>query len=400
MTTFTTTVSMADRYRMLRSSRPLLALAGSALLLAACGGTDRAPSADDTSTATVVALSPADVGMAVMDSLSPVALVSGPLQPARRVLLKAQVDGTIASLRVDRGSPVREGELLLTIDADGVQQQAAGMDAAIAAARAGVAVAEQRRDGTRALFAKGAVAEVDLRAAEAQYEAAVAEQQMTAARAVSAREAASRLRVVAPMAGVVSDRLVQVGEPVSNGGSLLEVVDASTLELAARIGVDEAGLVAVGQTVTFTLAARPGETFRGRVLRIDPEADAATRQVGVYVGLPNTVHRLIAGQFASGRIELGRARQMVVVPQAALRTDAGRDVVATVVDGQIRVQPVTVLARDDARGIVGLADGFAVGTRVLVMPGVGLPDGTPVRLVGTSAPNDSGRPTAPTGGER
>jgi multidrug efflux pump subunit AcrA (membrane-fusion protein) len=118
------------------------------------------------------------------------------------------------------------------------------------------------------------------------------------------------------------------------------------------------------------------------------------------VGLPNTVHRLIAGQFASGRIELGRARQMVVVPQAALRTDAGRDVVATVVDGQIRVQPVTVLARDDARGIVGLADGFAVGTRVLVMPGVGLPDGTPVRLVGTSAPNDSGRPTAPTGEER
>lgn len=213
-----------------RSSATLLALVMT-LSLAACGA-DEAPATDttDTTASAVVALAAADVGEARLDTIAGGVLLSGPLEPARRVMLKAQVDGTISSLLVDRGSPVREGQLLLTIAADGVREQAASTESAIAAAKAGVAVAEQRRDGARALYAKGAIAEVDLRAAEAQYEASRAELIAVQAGAASAREMASRTRVTSPISGTISDRRVQAGEPVQNGGLMLTVVDTRTLD--------------------------------------------------------------------------------------------------------------------------------------------------------------------------
>lgn len=383
-----------------RSSATLLALVMT-LSLAACGA-DEAPATDttDTTASAVVALAAADVGEARLDTIAGGVLLSGPLEPARRVMLKAQVDGTISSLLVDRGSPVREGQLLLTIAADGVREQAASTESAIAAAKAGVAVAEQRRDGARALYAKGAIAEVDLRAAEAQYEASRAELIAVQAGAASAREMASRTRVTSPISGTISDRRVQAGEPVQNGGLMLTVVDTRTLELAGRVGVDIASQLATGMQVEFSVPARPEQTFRGRVVRIDPEADPATRQVGVYVELPNANRQLMAGQYATGRVLLGTPTSLVVVPSAALRTRDGTTMVAVVADGRIRLQAVTVATRDEARGLVGLSDGLAAGARVLVMPGAGLKDGTPVRIVNTSAPNDSGRPTvAPVGGK-
>ena len=382
---------------------PRLASLGAAamvVLLAACGGPDAAADTAPTDTPAVVSLMPADVDVARLDSLAGGITLSGTLEPARRVVLKAQLDGTIASLRVDRGSPVRRGELLASIDAAGVTQQGASMDAAIAAAKAGLTLAEQRRDGARVLFEKGAISRIDLRAAEAQYEAAAAELEGTAARAAGAREAADRTRLVAPMDGVIADRHVQEGEPVSNGNAMLTLVDPSTLELAGQVGVDVAGQLAVGQRVEFTLASRPDERFAGRIARIDPEADPSTRQVGVYVSLPNRTHRLIAGQFATGRILLETSRSLVVVPSAALRSRGDSTWVSTVVDGQVRAQPVRVLARDEARGLVGVSDGLDAGTRVLVMPGAGLEPGTAVRLVTGTTPNDSGRTPRPAGEAR
>ncbi len=391
--------SPALRRFLTRPTMAAFALGVVVLGTSACGGSDESADTAADTTNGVVALTPADLGEARLDTIAGGVLLSGPLEPVRRVLLKAQVDGTIGSLLVDRGTPVRRGQLLLTIDAEGVREQASSSAARIAAAKAGVAVAEQRRDGSRALFAKGAIAEVDLRAAEAQYEAAVADLAAVQAGAATAEEMASRTRVTAPMDGIVSDRQVQVGEPVSNGGAMLTVVDTRTLELAGRVGVDMASRLKPGLAVEFTVEAQPNTKYRGQVARIDPEADPGTRQVGVYVQLPNADRQLTAGQYATGRVFLGTPSALVVVPTAAVRTRDGKTVVAVVADGQVRMQPVTVAARDDARGLVGIADGLAAGARVLVMPGAGLEHGTPVRVVNTSTPDDSGRPpVAPMGG--
>jgi RND family efflux transporter MFP subunit len=375
----------------------LLALAA---IVVACGG-DSEPTEDAASTTpSVIALTPADIGEARLDTIAGGVLLSGALEPARRVELKAQIDGTVGSLLVDRGSTVRKGQLLLTINAEGIRDQAASSASAIAAAKAGVAVAEQRRDGSRALFAKGAISELDLRAAEAQYEAAVADLVAVQAGATSAQESASRTRITSPIDGAVSDRQVQVGEPVSNGGPLLTIVDVRTLELAGQVGVDIASQLKTGMSVEFTVESRPDQSYRGRVARIDPEADPGTRQVGVYVQLPNANRELTAGQYATGRVLLGTPSALVVVPNAAVRMRDGKSMVAVVADGQIRLQEVSIVTRDEARGLVGLSGGLEAGARILVMPGSGLDHGTQVRVVNTSTPNDSGRPPVAPVGEK
>ena len=379
--------------------RRALTLALLGVAVTACGESADEASASNTEPSSVVALTPADLTEARLDTIAGGVLMSGALEPVRRVQLTSQLDGTMASVLVDRGTQVRRGQLLATITADGVREQAASSASRIAAAKAGVAVAEQRRDGSRALFTKGAIAEVDLRAAEAQYEAAVAELEAVQAGAASAQEAASRTRITSPIDGIVSDRMIEPGEPVGNGAAMLTVVDIRTLELAGRVGVDVAAQLKAGMNVEFTVESRPDRTFRGTVARIDPVADAGTRQVGVYVQLPNAQRELTAGQYATGRVLLGAPSSLVVVPTVAVRERDGKTVVAVVAEGRIRMQEVTVATRDDARGLVGIAQGLSAGTRVLVMPGAGLEDGTQVRVVNTSTPNDSGRPSvAPMGG--
>src|SRR5690606_37804800 len=139
------------------------------------------------------------------------------------------------------------------------------------------------------------------------------------AQAAGASEQAGRTRITAPFAGVVSARSVEAGEAVNSGDPMFQVVSSSTLELSGRIPVDLAQQVRVGQAVTFRLDAYPGRTFEGRVDRIDPVADAQTRQVGLYVRLPNRNGEIIAGQFARGQVVGDQVSDVLLIPSDAVR---------------------------------------------------------------------------------
>ena len=176
------------------------------------------------------------------------------------------------------------------------------------------------------------------------------------------------------------------GEAVNVGQTLLTVVNSQYLELRGQVPVDQANQVRPGQPAEFTLTAFPGRTFSGTVARVDPVADAGTRQVGVTLRLQNT-GELIAGMFASGRVVTGGDRQALVVPAAAVRGQgADQHVMALVGDSVVR-RPVTVGARDDTRGVVAVESGLQAGERVIVSPGV-VPAGAKVRVqaAGAGAP--------------
>jgi len=100
---------------------------------------------------------------------------------------------------------------------------------------------------------------------------------------------------------------VEPGEAVREGGVLLTVVDSGRWNCGAG-GVDEAMRVKPGATVLYTLDAARGDV-RGRVTRVDPRADPATRRVGVASTLSNPNQRIVAGQFARGRVLTGGRRR-------------------------------------------------------------------------------------------
>jgi RND family efflux transporter MFP subunit len=365
--------------------------------LIACGGGEAAPAnaagGSNDSIAPLV-VGPSDLATAAARAVSPTVLVSGTLDPADVVQVRAQVSGTVDVVHADRGTSVRRGAILAVIDAQGIRSQVAGATAAVAAAESQAAVTRQRLESARRLHEAGAISAIDFKAAEAAMQAADAQVAAARAGAAAAAEAASRATITSPIDGVVSARFVSGGEAVNPGSPLFTVVNAAELELSGRIGVQDAARVRAGQPVTFALDAFPGESFDGRVARVDPTVELATRQVGVYARLANPGGRLVGGQYAHGRIATGAARAAVVIPESALlERSADAATVCVVAGNRVARRRVTLGPRDEATGLVAVVRGVAAGERVLLNPTPEIADGTPVSLVG-DAPSAPPRPDA------
>ena len=355
-------------------------LLGTLTIAVGCGGTSEAATKDDTA-GPVVTLSPQDVTVAREIELGSGVTLRGSLEPAQTVTVKSQVGGTVRHLRVDRGSPVSRGQVLAVIEAAGVQSQATGARAQVAAADAAVALAQRRLEGARTLRQAGAMSEIDFKSAEASFEAAQAQLAAARAQAATAGEAAARATVIAPLVGSVSDRMVEEGEAVGANDNLLSIVDTRVLELAGQVGIEDAQRVSVGQAVVFTLDASPSQEYRGRVSRVDPRADPGTRQVGVYVQLPNADGRIIAGQFARGRVLTGTVARGIAIPGTAVRDTGTATHVFVVENGRLTKRAVSLGARDESRGLVAVTAGLRDGEQVLTSPAPGTAEGIAVTVV-------------------
>ncbi|MEP6834997.1 MAG: efflux RND transporter periplasmic adaptor subunit [Gemmatimonas sp.] len=370
-----------------RSRRALIATAFATGVVAfgACKKADEKPV--DTAAAAQPAqqLSTADITRADTSRLAAGTLVTGTLHPADVVVVRAQLAGTLQRVRADRGTSVSRGQTLAVIEAVGVQSQAEGAKASVAAASAVLALAQKKLDGARMLHKAGAISDVDLKVAEADFASAQAQLASATAQSSTAGENAGRATVTAPLTGVISDRRIQDGEAVRVGDELFTIVNPRELELKADIPVDEAGAVKVGQSVRFTLAAMPGQVFTGRVDRKDPVASEDTRQVGLYLRVPNANGKIVAGQFASGRIVSGDAKAVVVVPVGAVREGSGKFWVLRIDNGKIERRDVTVGSRDEAAGLVVVTSGLAAGDQVITSPGLQIAAGTRITIASDSA---------------
>jgi len=352
-------------------------------VLAACGG--REPEAKSAAPLAAVTLTPSDIATAREMELVEGVSMSGSLEPAQTVIIKSQVIGRLRRIHVDRGSRVARGQVLVEIEAEGIRGQAASARAAVASAEAALALSTQRLESARRLQAAGAISDIELRSSEAANQAAAAQLAAARAQLAAAGEAETRTSITSPIDGVVSARIVEEGEAVKDGDRLLEVVDIGTLELQAQVGVDEAMRVHVGSPVTFTLDALPGQALRGRVARIDPRADPGTRQVGIAAQLANPGGRIVAGQFARGRVLTGRAVKGVAIPIAAVSDSAGQARVFVIDNGKLVLRQITLGARDEALGLVAVTSGITATDRILARPVVGAANGLAVTVASDSA---------------
>lgn len=352
------------------------------LMITACGNNGEAESTKAAEDRPAV-LSPQDVATATRTQLADGVVLTGSLQPAWQVSVKAQVPGTISRLSVDRGTRVSEGQVLATIEAEGIRGNAEGARAGVASAEANLALARQRLESARTLSQAGAMSAIDFQAAQANYGAAEAQLAAARAQAAGAVEQAARATVRAPITGVINDRMIEQGEAVNVGQELFKVVRSDMLELSGQVPVDAASQIRVGQPVVFTLSAQPGTELRGEVARIEPMANTETRQVGVYLRVRNPGN-IIGGQFATGRV-IGDAKQeAVVLPEVAIRGNGNDRFVYVVKDGRVSRRAVTLGVADPSTGTVAIAAGVDAGEQVIATPSVTMQDGARVEI-GTAA---------------
>jgi RND family efflux transporter MFP subunit len=207
------------------------------------------------------------------------------------------------------------------------------------------------------------------------------------AQAASADDRLSTATLRAPASGVVSRRYLQAGDRADFGKPVFDLVDTRVLQLAASVPVEYLSQLRIGRLVSLTVSQSDTVRVAGRISRINPTADAATRQVRVYVDIPNAGQRLVGGLFVSGRVLVDEAANAVTVPRTAIRRegDAATPVVYVVAGGRIARRLVSVGIADDDLGLVQIMSGVHAGETVVVGPVEGLTDGAPVDILGQAA---------------
>jgi HlyD family secretion protein len=331
-----------------------------------------------------------DVPIAVAASgTAPVRVIGpGTVQARVPVTVSARIASTVSQVLVDVGDSVRTGQPLVELDdrdlgarrgVVGGQQEALrrnteGAHAGLVKAQADLELARSKQRRDLELQAQGFVSQavVDASNAAAQSAAAAAD----AARAtVAVREADARTllqearyadvqlshtHVLAPMDGMVVQRLVEAGSPAAPGTPLLKLVDPASLWVATRVDESVVARVRPGQPATIRL--RSGEVLGGKVARIARQSDAATRELDVFVSFDAVPQRVALDQEAEVVITVGEDRGILVPVAALTRDGSGQSGVLVVVDGRTRFQPVKTGAADERQVVVheGLAGGETV----------------------------------------
>ena len=269
---------------------------------------------------------------------------SGTLEALVTVEVGSQLSGQVTQVLVDYNDHVRKGQVMAVLDTQtqrsSVEQSAAAVQAAqasVAQAQAQVALAQAEYDRQKFLFDRGIVAQAaldtanaSLRTANASVRAAQAQVAQQQAQLRSNQANLGRTSIIAPIDGVVIDRQIEPGQTVASGlnVAVLFTLAQDLSRVQALINVDEAdiGSVKVGQPVRFTVDAYPNDTFTGAVTRIRmlPTAESNVVAYTVEAEAANPGERLLPGMTANAEIILSQQRNVLRVPNSALRfTPAG-----------------------------------------------------------------------------
>jgi RND family efflux transporter MFP subunit len=353
------------------------------ITLAACGGDDAA--ADAPASGVVVNVGPEGVTVVDNTTIAVGPQLSGSLVAERTAQIRAEVPGAIVQVFHDPGAVVTKGTSLAKIDdraiMDGYLSARSGMNAATNAAE----ISARELDRAQKLFAAGAISDRDLenaRRADLSARSFLDDAKARLSQAEKQRDAAN---VLAPYDGVVADRMVNPGDIVAPGTPLFSLVDPSTMRLEAAVPAGELAMIRLGAKVTFTVTGYPGRTFEGRISSINPQADPQTRQVRLFVRIPNAGQRLVAGLFAEGRVA-SEERTALTVPASALDLRGLTPEVVRLKNGVVERVAVTIGARDEATERVEVLTGLAAGDTVLVGAALSISPGTKLTV---SAPSDT-----------
>jgi len=349
------------------------------VLAAACGGEQDAATAAAPQPQ-AVRIGQESVATVTRDEIKTGPLISGELRPEREATVRAEVGGSVLEVLVEAARPVRQGAVLVRIEAQTLTDAQASAQSAVRSAEQGLRVAEREAERTEILVKGGALAERDLETARNAVVAAQAQLADARSRLASASKQLANTVIRAPISGIVSDRPVNRGDVVAPGAPIVTIIDPSSMQLEASVPSVALEALRVDAPVEFRVRGYGDQVFSGHIERISPVADPATRQVPIWVSIPNTGGRLVAGLFAEGRVN-SEARQALVAPATAVGTTGSDTWVLRVRDGKAERVPVEIGLRDERASRVELRSGVKEGDVLLTGAAQAVTPGTPVRIV-------------------
>lgn len=373
-----------------------------------------------------------NVGVSRTETLTPSPTYTGSTEPIRTVSMRSQVEGQLLGLNVDVGDFVKQGQIVAQLDDSILRTQLNAAEAELAALKSEVARSNSQVNNARAqvesarleltqaqadsqrqqkLLREGAIAfstaqqtQTEARTAAQTLRAAVqtvtTEQQAVAAaqgrviaqQAVVTQEQKRRsyTRLIAPISGVVLQRLQEPGDLIQPGNEVLQIADFSRIQVRVEVSDKQLGNISVGQSISVKLDAFPQETLSGQVTRIYPAADATARLVPIEVVIPNS-NGIGSGLLARVSF-ISSNQESIVVPQSALaggqpeqtgqkESNTGTVFIVTQeVENKAKVVARPVTLGDRADGKVEVLSGLKVGERYVTTSSKPLKNGETVNL--------------------
>jgi membrane fusion protein, multidrug efflux system len=307
----------------------------------------------------------------------------GELLPFQQVAIHARVTGQVEAVRVDRGSQVQKGDVLLVLSAPELTAQLAEAQARARAIESQKAEADAKLEAAQSTLSRlgaasateGAVAGNDLVQAQKAVDAARALQSALAESARAARAAADAVKdlqgyltITAPFDGTITERNVHPGAlvgPTSGpaGGTLLTLEHLARLRLVVAVPEADVAAISMGERVSFTVPAYPGRTFQGDVARLSGAVDTKTRTMAVELDVANSEHVLAAGMYPDVAWVVRRPTPSLLVPPSSIVTTTERSFVVRVRDG--RAEWVNVTRGYPAGALVEVFGALKAGDEVV-----------------------------------
>jgi len=354
-------------------------MALAALLALGCGTTE-AEKAPVAAAPAAVQIGPENVVSVEKGTVVVGPILSGELRPQREAKIRAELGGSMLEVRVEEGQTVMRGALLGRIETRTLDDARQSATSAVRNAESQLAVARREVERTEKLVKAGAIAERDLDLAQSNVTAVEAQVADAKSRLASAERQLGDAVIRAPIAGIVSKKSVNVGDVVSPGTELFTVIDPSSMRLEATVPSEDLSQLRLGAPVEFMVRGYD-QTFAGKIERIAPQADSTTRQVPIFVAIPNVGGRLVAGLFAEGRV-VAQSASGLIVPVNAVNVTTQTPWVLRVNNGKTERANVTLGLRDPRTERVLVASGLSADDTLLRGASQGITPGTSVQLSG------------------
>jgi len=310
-------------------------------------------------TVTVVVPGRSDVGRVVT--------ASGPLGAKRdQPVGIAGSGGRVVRVLVDAGSWVRAGQVLAVIDRSVQAQQAAQQAAQIEAAKANAALAQSDYDRAIALQGRGFISKAEIDAKKAARDAANAQVRVAQAQLGATRAQIGQLNVVAPTAGLVLARNVELGQIVSPGsGALFRLAEGGEMEMKAQLAQQDLAFVHVGMPAQVTPVGST-TSIAGSVWQVAPVIDPQSRLGQVRISIPNTP-AIKPGGFAEAKITAGSTTAPLLPQSAVLSDDKGNYVY--IINGKNEVERRNIQIGTVSDQGVTIASGLSGNEAVVLSAG-------------------------------
>jgi multidrug efflux pump subunit AcrA (membrane-fusion protein) len=362
------------------------------------------------------AAKPVQVEVVRLDSVRRAVDVVGTLAAVDQVTISSEADGKVSRIVADLGDRVAAGQILIQLDHEKQQYTLEQQQAALARtlaqygasdpqhlpdidktpdvqkARADLVQATQAFDRASELFKRTLISRQALDDAQAALESARASHESALQNAknlrasIQASEATMKLAgrqlrdtdIRAPFDGYVEKRLVNLGELVKAQMPVMAIVRLNPLKIVAEIPEKMAPWIEDDQPVSLQVDAYRDRAFSGKVSRISPAVNPATRAFPFEALVPNTDTMLKPGTFARVHIESGKVDAVLTLPYSALQYRYGVNRVFVVSGGRLSMRELAVGERMGER--IEIIKGVRAGEQVAVTDVDTLADGVPVAV--------------------